>query len=340
MDADASLKQGILGLMQHALPDVGEVRIDRLRRIAAGNSTENWSFDAQWTRADRTEERALVMRRAQPNEIVQASREHEFRVLRALSGKGVHAPQALCFDGDGRWLERPGMILERLPGRADRRVLTDDNTARLSVDARIALAHELIDVLAAIHRIDAGTLDLGSASPHPARDALDAHTRDLEKWEANDNPELELASWWLDDHLPEPPARPVLVHGDFRPGNVLVQEGKITAVLDWELAHVGDPCEDLGWYMAAVYRGEHFIAERFTPADFIARYEASAKTRVDRRALRFWSAFALVKLAAIFYRGLWAFNRGDANRMGPYPHRLLAALMREVAEPDTVEVAR
>ena len=142
---------------------------------------------------------------------------------------------------------------------------------------------------------------------------------------------MRLAAAWLRTHLPAAPAREVLVHGDFRPANVLVAQGRVTALLDWELAHRGDPAEDLGWYLAPVYRHEHFIAGAWTPADFLRRYEARSGLLVDPQALRFWSVFAIYKLAAIAISTMGAFIGGDHARLAPFPHGLMEALMRSIA---------
>jgi aminoglycoside phosphotransferase (APT) family kinase protein len=145
-------------------------------------------------------------------------------------------------------------------------------------------------------------------------------------------PELVLAARWLHSHLPAAPARETIVHGDYRPANVLVDQGQLSAVLDWELAHRGDPAEDLGWYLSTWYRHEHFIKGAWSPEQFMARYEQCSGTRVDMAALRFWGVFTIYKLAIMAFNSVRALTSGDQARLAPPPHRLIDALMRDLCE--------
>jgi len=127
--------------------------------------------------------------------------------------------------------------------------------------------------------------------------------------------EMRVAAWWLRDNLPAAPARKVLVHGDFRPANLLVDKGKVTALLDWEFAHTGDPVEDLGWYLAPRYRAEHFIPGLWGREDFVAAYEVASGLAVDRAALGWWAVFGQYKLCAMVLAAQRAFANGDAERI-------------------------
>ena len=89
------------------------------------------------------------------------------------------------------------------------------------------------------------------------------------------------------------------MHGDYRPANILVVDGQLSAVLDWEFAHVGDPAEDLGWYLTSHYTHEHLIEGNWSADDFIAVYVQALGAKVDRQAIRFWAVFRLYKLASL-----------------------------------------
>jgi aminoglycoside phosphotransferase (APT) family kinase protein len=336
-----TLRLGLLGLIGHDKPEASDLAIDGIARAGAGNSTENWFFDARWREDGRSVHARLILRRAPENEIVVTTRADEFALLQALEGTAARAPRAYWIDADGRWLERPAMVLERRPGRADRGLLTVKNSLGLNETARLALARQMADALAALHAIDVAALrlpqGLARGGGNPAARELDLQEEDCRRQEIEPCVELRLAGWWLRDNAPAPPARRVLVHGDFRPANLLVEDGRVSTILDWELAHVGDPCEDLGWHLAPYYRGEHLIEGLWTAEDFLRRYENAAGVAVDRAAVRFWAVFAHYKLAGIALAMINAFRNGDPSRVAVPPRNLLALVMRAVAGESGME---
>lgn len=302
-------------------PERGPVRITGLAPAAGGASTENWFFDAEW--ADGTV--ALMLRRAPRSEVVLVDRSAEFAVLRHLNGGPVPSPRAYWQGSIGG---RFAMVLERCPGRAERLLLTPRNRMGLDAGQRLALAQRMADLLADLHGVPVEGLP-GPAAHHAAA-ALAPYRARLDGLPPAMTAELHLGLWWLQDNLPADTGR-CLVHGDYRPANMLVQDGRISAVLDWEFAHAGDPAEDLGWYLADVYRGQHFLPGVFGPAEFLARYAARRGTLPGRAALAWWAVFALQKLATIAIETLHAFRSGDDGRIIQMPDRHLSALMRTIA---------
>jgi aminoglycoside phosphotransferase (APT) family kinase protein len=118
-------------------------------------------------------------------------------------------------------------------------------------------------------------------------------------------PVLELAYNWMKRHEPPPPARTALVHGDYRTGNFLYDQSGITGILDWEMAHAGDPIEDLGWVVIKSWRwaGDDRVGGLCSRDEFVGLYEAAAGVTVDRDALKFWEVFSNVKFATLFLTG-------------------------------------
>ena len=336
MDETQLLSARLVQLLEREVDGADAVRIENLQRAGAGSSTENWLFDASWSVHGQSHHEALVLRRAPASEVVVASRTTEFALLQALANRGIPAPRAWWMDHDGSLFGRPAMVLQRCTGRADRQMLTGRNAAGLGVPARTALAAQMVDVLCAIHAIPVAALRAQwgevAARGVTARQAILNCEAGFLPLETVPSPEMRLAAWWLRDHLPALPGREVLVHGDFRPANLLVEGGHLSAVLDWELAHCGDPAQDLGWYLAPVYRAEHFIAGSWTPRDYLQRYESRTGTTVDRQALRFWSVFALFQLAGIAIATAHGFLHGDATRLLLFPHPLMAQLMRAISD--------
>lgn len=331
----APLESGLQQFLQHAMPEAVDIRITSLQPAQAGSSTENWMFDANWRQDGRDVHAELILRKAPRNEVVLVERENEFWLLRALQPTDFPAPRAYCLDRDARWLDRPSMVLQRCIGVARRNLLAE--ASGLDIRERLQLAMQIADLLSSLHSLDPAVLDLPvsfrSVGPQTAASLLDGYERELAA--AALSVEMKLAGWWLRDHLPDPPVRPTIVHGDFRPANLLVDAGRVTAVLDWEFAHIGDPAEDIGWYLARIYRSEHFMPGQWSPEDFVARYERNTGTRVNIDAVRYWMVFALYKLAWIALSTVKAFRGGDTNRLIRGADYHVGALLRAISEPDS-----
>lgn len=139
-------------------------------------------------------------------------------------------------------------------------------------------------------------------------------------------PELAVAATWLRERAPRS-AGTVLVHGDFKPGNVLLAGGEPTALLDWELAHLGDPMEDLGWVTQPLRQDEHLIPGAWERADLFARYRAATGRDVDEAGVAWWNVFACCKTAVMQVSGLRAFLEGRSPELYRPTHAVLAALL-------------
>jgi aminoglycoside phosphotransferase (APT) family kinase protein len=106
-----------------------------------------------------------------------------------------------------------------------------------------------------------------------------------------------------------------LVHGDFKPGNVLMQGDEVTLVLDWETAHLGDPLEDIGWVTNPLRASEHRIPGVWEPADLIERWSARTGLVADPAAVRWWNVLANFKQAMTVLTGKHAFADGRFDRI-------------------------
>jgi hypothetical protein len=184
------------------------------------------------------------------------------------------------------------MVVERIEGETiARRILRDDAYAA----ARPRLAAQCGDALARIHAIDPAAVPglAGGDQIAQIREALDAV--------GEPHPVFELGFRWLERHRPPGEAAQAVVHGDFRNGNLVVGPDGLRAVLDWELAHLGDPLEDLGWLCVRAWRfGAEPRVGGFGPVDeLVGAYEATAGVTVDRAALRWWEVLGTLKWGII-----------------------------------------
>ena len=309
---------GLEALIIDAIPLAHDIRFSGLERAAGGLSRENWSLDATWVDASGAQSHRLMLMRDAAGTLLATDRTREFAVLKALEGTSVQAPKAHWMDPDGRWLGGPSLIMDRMPGTCDYLVLNGDRP----LEARLSLARAFTDLMARIHTIDWRARGLGAVLDVPTG----APSRvELAHWEAEyrrvrlePHPELDYVLAWMRLNAPQAEAI-VLVHGDFKPGNALVAEEYISAKLDWETAHLGDPLEDLGWVTNPVRKREHQITGVWEREQIVAAYRALTGRQVDEAALRWWNVFSCWKLAVIQLTAVSEFVAGRYDRVFQTP---------------------
>ena len=295
--------------MSRRLGTGSDVTIGTVERIGVGRSRENWLYDASWNTQDGPVAEQLIVRRDPLGGLLETDRRQEFDVLEALVGTEVPAPTPRWLDPDGSELGRPSLVMVRERGTCDYFVVSGDRP----LAERLDLAGRFCDLLATVHRVDWRTtgLDrcLDDPGPRAALVELDGWEAILRRDQLEPYPELDLAFYRLRRSAPTSPET-VLVHGDFKPGNVLLDGDEMVALLDWELAHLGDPHEDLGWVTQPLRRDEHLIDGRWEAEDLFDRYESVTGTAVDRVAVAWWNAFACLKTAIMQVSGLRSFVEG------------------------------
>lgn len=267
--------------------------------------------------------------------------EPEFRVLHALSDDPLPSPRTPWFERDPAVLERPFYVMERLPGEVPIPAPGPRGEGPFDAAERAALAPQAMEALAALHAVDwrARGLDFLGV---PAKGAA---AREVERWAERLGrsglplePVVAEALGWLRANAPAD-GELVLLHGDYRLGNWLVERAgaatRLTGILDWEMVHLGDPVEDLAWCLSHLWRAQTPRAACLAPpGELVALYERASSRRVDPERLRFYEVLALVKMIAIMTTGVRAFREGRTNdlRMAifdhqlPFLHALLAGL--------------
>ena len=289
--ADDEFRAALLAMIRRALP--GVERIDGLRRLSAGATLQTWSFDA--VGADRSW--PLILRRS-PGGLRAArtlSLPDEAALVSALRAAGALVAEVVCTVQPDDALG-DGFVMIRIPGETiPRKILRDAEFDSV----RGALVGQLARAAAKIHAMDIGKVPntLRTAGPRVMVDEFRG------RYEAYGvpRPVLELAFRWLDDNLPAEPAQPRLVHGDFRHGNVIVGPGDgLRGVLDWEIAHLGDPVEDLAWLCLPPWRFGNLdlpAGGLGTREALLHAYEAASGVRVDPARLRFWEMMGSIRWA-------------------------------------------
>src|SRR5215472_11173930 len=265
-----------------------DVRVSGLAQLPGGASRETWAFDAEVD----GRRLPLVLRRDPPGRPGNRDYAHELRLLRAAAAAGVPVPAARWGESSAGVLGAPFVVMERVEGETiPRRILREPSLG----PARDRLVGQCAAALAAVHRIARDGLDFLGEPQTPGQ--LVASQRETLDALGEPHPVFELALRWLAERSPAP-RPPAVVHGDFRIGNVIVAADGLRAVLDWELAHAGDPAEDLGWFCVRAWR----FGRDGLPAgglgsreELLAAYRAAGGAEVDAEDLRYWEVYGTLR---------------------------------------------
>jgi aminoglycoside phosphotransferase (APT) family kinase protein len=295
----------LASLLSRAL---GDAEVTDLRRLSGGASRETWRF--------RADGRDLVVQRQRAGDVRDML--GEAAVVRAAAQAGVPVPELVAAErnADGSaW-----MVLAAVEGETiARKIQRDDDFAA----ARTVVVPQLGAALARIHRIDTTAV--------PQLDRIDqvAYYTELLDGLGQPHPVLELVRNWLLDHAPDAAsAAETVVHGDFRLGNVIVGDDGLRAVIDWELAHLGDPMEDLGWLCVKAWRfgGSPPVAGLGDYDELFAAYEAAGGAAVDPEVVRWWEVLGTWKW------GVMCILQANVHLSGTARSHELAAIGRRVCE--------
>ncbi len=292
------------------------MRIEGIERMAGGASRETWVLTAGGER--------LVLRRDPPGHLVESSRRAERALLEAAAAAGVPVPRVRWLEEDFAVLGSAFLVMDFVPGETiGPKILRDPALAA----ARAVLPEQIAAAAARIHAMPPAVL-----GPATAADAAPA-VAELVRYEGiyrqitpDPHPALELGLRWLAARAPARTRRAV-VHGDFRLGNFIVGPEGLRAVLDWELAHAGDPMEDLGWLCVRAWRfgAEPPVGGLCERERLFAAYERAGGAPVDPAVVRWWEVFGNLKWAVICIMQARTFLGGVQNVE-------LASLGRRVAE--------
>ncbi|RMF19512.1 MAG: phosphotransferase family protein [Deltaproteobacteria bacterium] len=303
-----------------------DLSVRGFKRLAGGASARLYGFELDDGEAPA---RRLVMRMDPERGDILSSRAAEYALLATAREAGVRVPEVHWFGDAGAGLGAAFFVMDHVDGESlGRRLLRETRYSK----TRERLPADLARELARIHAIDPTDPRL--------REHLDREPAgvgaEIERYRTimetaaggHPMPVLELAGRWLERAAPSG-GETTLVHGDFRIGNVLFDENGLTAVLDWELSHAGDPMEDLGWLCVRAWR---FGADDLPAGGLCSRehlwslYEQASGRRVDPERAMYWEIFGNWKWAII------CMVQAAGHKAGRFPDVELAAIGRRVAE--------
>jgi len=303
-----------------------DLRVTALTRMSEGFSQETFRVGVAYRAGEREATSSYVLRRQPAAGLLEPyDTEPEFRVLAALAATPVRAPRVLWYERDPAVLERPFYVMELVPGTVPLPVMVEGRPVFTDTE-RPRLGEDFVANLAALHAVEwrgAGLEFLGVPDA-----GTGAAARELARWEdyitradGPPRPLLTDAILWLRRALPVADAI-TLVHGDYRTGTFLYDEaGEIHGILDWEMAHLGDPLEDLAWGFNPIWQFGRGLAGGLIPQDqAVAVWRRASGLEADPAALHWWILFNCVKGQGIWVGSARAFiNGGNREPIMVYP---------------------
>ena len=281
-----------------------------VERLSGGASQETYKIRIRQGDG----ERLAALRRSAGGLSVDPAGNHpglaaEAKLMRLARAAAVPEPEVFHVlqeaDGLGE-----GFLMEWLEGEAlGARIARSPEYAAV----RPGLAHECGRILARIHGIDLQSTGLDQALSTITPAEFVAQTWERYRQFHTPQPMIDYTGRWLVDHLPDT-AQPTLVHNDFRNGNFMINQQGIIGVLDWEVAHIGDPMRDLGWICTNSWRfgiSELPVGGFGRYEDLFAGYEAESGQRVDRERVKFWEVFGS------FWWAIGCLGMAEHYRTGP-----------------------
>lgn len=272
----------------------GQARVTDLRQVVGGLSKETFLVTLDGVAGLP----GIVLRRDIPNPPIATSAADEMAILRVIFDAGLPVPEPLHAERDPAHFGMPFLISRRVTGQAISGAVAIDN---LDVGAR-ENCRLLAAFLGRLHALPVESAPTLARPGYRTRDYVREHVESWRRWWLDNRMQpsaiLDTAFDWLLANVPDAP-RPVFVHGDAGLHNMMVEDGRTTAMIDWELAHVGDPSEDLQYC-------RNWVDQIMDFAEFMAIYRAHGGAEIDEATGRYYALLTNVRNVACSnaqYRG-------------------------------------
>lgn len=330
----SDLETSLAAYLAHRMPQASDMRVTDLARIHGGSSQETYRYEAHWNEGGHARHGKFILRRAPEAGLVNAEHDLEYTVYSALADCGVPIPRVHYLELDRKWLERPFFIMDMMPGQPGGIA----GPANPYEGIEEPVSEQFWTHLGTLAALDPDNRGLDSLRGFG--DQRPVHERELDFWEQKLDegedivePLLRGAIRWMRRNPPPAPQKLAVVHGDYRSGNFLyTPDGKVTAILDWEMCHLGDPLEDIAWAIDPFWS-----MDRYYPLEHaLALWEKASGLVIDRAALEWWRLFAAIKCSAIWTTAEKSYEEGTSTelvlaltalRAGPFHRRKVLEAM-------------
>ncbi|MDX9789108.1 MAG: phosphotransferase family protein [Desulfobacterales bacterium] len=291
------MEERIQNFFRNKMPEVKNLIVTGLKKNTAGFSYETAFFHAEWIENEEQISKDFVIR-AEPKGgglVEPYDVRIQYWILKSLQGTPIPVPKVYWLETDLNVIGSPFFIMDMVEGEIPEPWAFFKHPYYRDSVKREQIGKKMVEVLAHIHNVDWKALGLGEHMEVPA-EGKGAALSEIEKWwkiikEFRVEPEPILADtyMWLKENMPNT-KKLTLVHGDYRLGNFIWNDDRISAVLDWEMAHIGDPMCDLGWFFMKHWTsgkpGEiHWVLKK---DDIYRYYENITGERIDDEILKYW----------------------------------------------------
>lgn len=287
--------------LRHRMPQATDLTVTDVSRIFGGASCQTYRMKAHWNEGGTRQDRGLIFRRSAESSLIDTKRDQEFYAYLGMYNAGIPVPQPYFIETDEKWFDHPFFVMAEVENCVAATKFAEADPYGKNAQK---VAEQFFDILGRIVRLNPEDVPelynvLDKVEPQ------DCWRRELDYWEGvidedalTPQPIVRAAIRWLRKHPPPPPAKLCFVHGDYRTGNFLYTEdtGDIKAILDWEMVHLGDPLEDLGWATDPLWGDADGRAGKMVLLEEAVRlWEASSGLTVDPLAFLWWKVFSAVK---------------------------------------------
>ena len=286
-------------------------QVTEVVRIPGGASRETYRLTA--TQGGNS--RGMILRRDPESSLIDTDRATEFQAYAAAFRSGViPVPEPLVLEEDKQHLDQPFTLMAEIPG-----CQTAINS--LPETQRAKVGEQKWTLLGKLAALDVEEIGITAHMPSPALN--ETWKREVDYWAGvirkdalQPQPIAEAAIRWLERQPPPPSPKLALVHGDYRSGNFLFDpDGNIKGILDWEMAHLGDPLEDLAWSLDPLWSwpDPHIAGKLLPRMEAIRIFEKASGMNVELDVFRWWEVFASLKAVGIWISSTEDFQNGNSK---------------------------
>jgi aminoglycoside phosphotransferase (APT) family kinase protein len=290
-------RQSTTRYFRSKLPESPDVEIEEVRILPGGRS--KYTIFLSLTGTDAIP-RQVVMRQDSGATMIPTTVLDEYPLLKSLHPHALHTAEPLYLEPEDNELGRPFMLVNRLAGKPPGDYFTFPEGNR-------AVVEEVARTLARMHQLDVTRIEIpqqrGKTHIQYTLDQVEYYRAQWHDNALEPSPVIEYAFAWLDRECRNGMGGPALVHGDIAPHNYLVQGQRLTGIVDWEFAHIGDPAEDLA------YR-RMFFEQFMSWNEFLDIYYAAGAAPVDERRLKMFAVWGYVRNASFGALGHREFRDG------------------------------